>query len=126
MSDEELLNEAIEARKVAYAPYSKFSVGAALLTADGKVYRGVNVENAVNDLSLCAERVALVKAISEGERQFTKIAVVCDSDRCRPCGSCRQVLFEFAPEIEVIMGNPDGSYEKLPLRELLPKPFELK
>ena len=99
MDDRELLKLANEVRRRAYAPYSKFPVGAALLCADGTVVTGVNVESSVNGLSLCAERVALFKAISEGKRDFVKIAVSCDSDHCRPCGACRQVLYEHAPRL---------------------------
>jgi len=110
-----------------YSPYSGHPVGAALLTSSGRVYRGTNVENASSGLTICAERVAVVKAVSEGERDFLKIAVVCgDSGFCRPCGACRQFLLEFAPEIEVVMGNAQGEFEVKGLRELLPDPFEGK
>ncbi|MFQ6033815.1 MAG: cytidine deaminase [Candidatus Bipolaricaulia bacterium] len=107
-----------------YSPYSGHPVGAALLARSGEVYRGANVENSVNGLSICAERVAVTKAVSEGEREFTKIAVVCKGPGyCRPCGACRQSLFEFAPGIEVIMGNVQGEYEVKSLKELLPDAF---
>ena len=125
MDDQALLRLADEARRHAYSPYSKFPVGAALLCADGEVYTGVNVENAVNGLSLCAERVALFKALSEGKRDFVKLAVVCDADACRPCGACRQVLYEHAPEIEILMGNPGGAFKRTTIRELLPEAFSL-
>ena len=125
MDDRELLRRANEARANAYAPYSGFPVGAALLCDDGTVYTGVNVENGVNGLSLCAERVALFKAISEGRHGFTKLAVSCASDHCRPCGACRQVLHEHAPEMEVLMGNPEGSFVRTTVQELLPDAFSL-
>ena len=125
MDDQALLDAAIEVRKNAYCPYSKFPVGAALLAQSGRVYTGVNVENAVNGLSLCAERVALFKAISEGEREFVKIAVTCNAGYCRPCGACRQVLFEHAPDLEILMGNPDGQFKRTTIRELLPEAFTL-
>ena len=123
MDDQALLNSAIEARKFAYCPYSNFPVGAALLCADGKVYTGVNVENVVNSLSICAERIALSKAISEGEHDFVKIAVICDAEHCRPCGACRQVLYEHAPDLEVLMGNPQGEFKRTTIRDLLPEAF---
>lgn len=125
MDDRKLLQRAIEARQLAYCPYSEFAVGAALLCTDGTVITGVNVENAVNGLSICAERVALFTAISMGKRDFLKLAVVCNNEPCRPCGACRQVLYEHAPGLEIIMGNLAGDYEKISLRELLPQPFEL-
>jgi len=121
------LQEALAAMANSYSPYSGHPVGAALLASSGRVYRGTNVENSVNGLAICAERVAVVKAISEGERNFLKIAVVCgDSGFCRPCGACRQFLLEFAPEIAVLMGNAQGEFEVRGLRELLPDPFEGK
>ncbi len=125
MDDRELLRLANEARTNAYAPYSGFPVGAALLCEDGTAYTGVNVENGVNGLSLCAERVALFKAISEGRQGFAKLAVSCASDHCRPCGACRQVLHEHAPEMEILMGNPEGSFVRTTVRELLPDAFSL-
>ena len=125
MDDRALLRLADEVRRHAYCPYSKFPVGAVLLCANGEVYTGVNVENVVNGLSLCAERVALFKALSEGERDFVKLAVVCDAEACRPCGACRQVLHEHAPELEILMGNPDGAFKRTTIRELLPEAFSL-
>jgi cytidine deaminase len=126
MNDRDLVKLANDVRRLAYAPYSKFPVGAALLCADGTVVTGVNVENAVNGLSLCAERVALFKAISEGKREFVKIAVSCESDHCRPCGACRQVLHEHAPGIEILMGNPKGDFVRTTIAELLPDAFTLE
>ena len=125
MDDRELLRRANEARADAHAPYSRFPVGAALLCDDGTVYTGVNVENGVNGLSLCAERVALFKAISEGKHRFSKLAVTCASDHCRPCGACRQVLHEHAPEMVILMGNPAGAFVRTTVRELLPDAFSL-
>jgi cytidine deaminase len=125
IEDRELLREAFAALGHAYVPYSNYPVGAALLGRSGKVYRGANVENSVNGLSICAERVAVAKAVSEGEKEFVKIAVVCgDSGFCRPCGACRQVLFEFAPRIQLIMGNMHGTFEVKSLAELLPAAFD--
>jgi cytidine deaminase len=126
MNDRDLVKLANDVRRLAYAPYSKFPVGAALLCADGTVVTGVNIENAVNGLSLCAERVALFKAISEGKREFVKIAVSCESDHCRPCGACRQVLHEHAPKLEVLMGNPQGNFTRTTIAELLPDAFTLE
>jgi cytidine deaminase len=126
MNDRDLVKLANDVRRLAYAPYSKFPVGAALLCADGTVVTGVNIENAVNGLSLCAERVALFKAISEGKREFVKIAVSCESDHCRPCGACRQVLHEHAPKLEVLMGNPQGDFTCTTIAELLPDAFTLE
>ncbi len=126
MDDKELLQLALAARKNAYCPYSKFPVGAALLCTDGSVYTGVNVENASYGLTMCAERVAIFKAISEGKRDFVKLAVVCDANRCSPCGACRQVIYEHAPEIEILMGTPDGKFERTTIKELLPNAFQLR
>ncbi len=125
MHDTELLQKAHDAQKNSYSPYSKFKVGAALLGQSGRVYLGTNVENASYGLSLCAERVAIFKAVSEGEKVFSKIAVVCPSqgDVCRPCGACRQVMLEFAPDLVVIMSNAEGQTETTFLRELLPASF---
>jgi len=123
MDDRALLKLAIEARKRAYCPYSKFPVGAALLCADGTVVTGANVENASYGLCLCAERVAMFKAVSEGKHGFVKLAVACGADYCRPCGACRQVLFEHAPDLEILMGSPEGSFKRTTVRELLPDAF---
>ncbi len=123
MDDQELLRLANEARANAYCPYSKFPVGAALLCEDGTVYTGVNVENAAYGPSICAERTAIFKAISDGKRDFVKMAVTCESDHCRPCGVCRQVLYEHAPDMEILMGNVEGSFVRTTVRELLPDAF---
>lgn len=99
-------------------------MGAALLTEDGKVFTGGNVENASYGLSICAERVAAVKAVSEGHTRFSKLVVVADTEEpCPPCGVCRQMLFEFSPDMPVIMVNLRGKEKELTLRELLPEPF---
>src|SRR5246127_5497410 len=124
MDTENLIKLATEARENAYAPYSNFKVGAALLASNGKVFTGCNVENATYGLTVCAERVALWKAISEGEREFAAIAVVSLSDPpAPPCGACRQLLWEFCGDIEVTVANPDGAKQFFRLADLLPHPF---
>jgi len=126
LSDEmrnKLIQVAIEARKWAYAPYSKYPVGAALYTVSGKIYDGVNVENAAYPTGICAERVAVFKAISEGERRFEAIAVVSENGGS-PCGSCRQVLSEFGTDTLVLIANDRGSLiQEASLAELLPGAF---
>ena len=118
-----LITAAQSARSWAYAPYSKYTVGAALLTASGKVYDGVNVENAVYPVGTCAERVAVYKAVSEGEREFVAIAVV-TSNAGFPCGSCRQTLAEFGLDTVVLIANQDGELiETVTVNELLPGAF---
>jgi len=104
---QQLIEAAVQARRWAYAPYSKYAVGAALLTASGLVYDGVNIENAAYPTTICAERVAVFKAVSEGERSFQAIAVVTENGGS-PCGSCRQVLAEFGLDTLVIVANQDG------------------
>ena len=119
-----LIEKAKEARKNAYAPYSKFKVGAALLGKSGKIYTGCNVENATYGATICAERTALVKAISEGERKFTKIAIVASmKEPCPPCGICRQMLYEFAPNLGIIMTNLRGKTKIMKIKDLLPNAF---
>lgn len=122
MTDEKLLELALDARKNAYVPYSGYAVGAALLTEDGKVFAGCNIENAAYGNTLCAERTALVKAVSEGYRKFTKIAIASSGSAPYPCGACRQSLYEFAPGLEVLV-TWDGHVEHAPLSELLPHGF---
>lgn len=118
-----LIQAAMEARKWAYAPYSKYRVGAALLTASGRIYDGVNVENAVYPAGTCAERVAVFKAVSEGERQFTAIAVV-TANGGSPCGACRQVLSEFGLEIRVLIADQTGHLlQETSVAALLPGAF---
>jgi cytidine deaminase len=127
MTDRELINAAFDALENAYAPYSGFRVGAAVECEDGTVYSGCNVENAALGDTICAERVALLKAISQGHRVFVRIAVAAHSDAyCMPCGSCRQVISEFSKEIEVLSARTDGRYVSYKLSELLPHQFELK
>ena len=118
-----LVSTAIAASRHAYVPYSRFPVGAALLAAGGKTYGGCNVENAAYPSTLCAERTALVKAVSEGERDFLAIAVVTRSGGS-PCGSCRQMLYEFSPDMRVVVATLEGEicYE-VALQELLPRGF---
>ena len=126
MTDSELVQLAIAAQKNAYAPYSKFPVGAALLTQSGKVFTGCNVENASYGLTTCAERTAISKAVSEGEQEISAIAVVCNSEEyCSPCGSCRQIIAEFGADIRVIMANKGGGYQVNTIGELLPGHFVL-
>ena len=124
MTDQALIDLAFTMLERSYVPYSGFPVGAALLCADGSVYTGCNVENAAYGSTICAERTALVKAVSEGRRAFTAIAVAGNSaDYCWPCGACRQMLYEFAPELTVLVARGDGDFVKLPLKELLPHGF---
>lgn len=117
-----MLQQAIEARDYAYAPYSHYKVGAALLTRQGKVYTGCNIENAAYGPSNCAERTAIFKAVSEGELDFEAIAVV-TIDGGAPCGVCRQVMREFAPNLTVIVGDLAGNYRVFSLPDLLPHCF---
>jgi cytidine deaminase len=125
MKDSELIEKAKRARERAYAPYSKSKVGAALLTKRGRVYTGANVENASLGLTVCAERVALCKAVTNGEKGFVKIAVIADKDKpITPCGACRQILYEFASDMEIICANLRGKTERHSLKKLLPKAFE--
>ena len=124
MTDKDLVELAFTMLDKAYMPYSHFPVGAALEGTDGRVFTGCNVENAAYGSCICAERTALVKAVSEGCRAFTRIAVVGNSaDYCWPCGSCRQMLYEFAPDLEVIVANRDHDFVKYTLRQLLPHGF---
>ena len=117
-----LLKLAIDAREKSYSPYSHYKVGAALLTTDGKIYTGCNIENAAYTPSNCAERTAIFKAVSEGERDFAAIAVA-TSNGGAPCGICRQVIREFAPNLTVIVGNIEGNYHVFTLSDLLPHSF---
>lgn len=120
-----LITAAKKARENAHAKFSNFKVGAALRTPDGKIFGGCNVENATYGLTLCAERVAIFKAISEGERRFDAIAVVTDTDFLTPpCGACRQLIWEFCGDVPVILANLKGKTETIAMRELFPKPFD--
>ena len=126
MTPKALMAEAVKARKRAYAPYSRFAVGAALLTKDGRVYLGCNVENASYGLTICAERNAVWKAVSEGVTGFAAIAVTARDGRgAPPCGSCRQVLHEFSPNALVYWRDARGRILKRKLTELLPNAFNL-
>jgi len=123
--NETLISAARQARENAHAPYSNFRVGAALRAASGRIFGGCNVENATYGLTVCAERIAIFKAISEGERGFEAIAVVTDTDRLTPpCGACRQLIWEFCGDVPVILANLKGQTEVIPMRELFPKPFD--
>ena len=120
-----LVAAALEVRKNAHAPFSKFQVGAALEDESRRIHTGCNVENATYGLTVCAERVAVFKAISEGARKFRRIAVAADTDVLTPpCGACRQILWEFCGDIDIVLANPRGKTETLHLRDLFPRPFD--
>jgi cytidine deaminase len=125
MDEKRLMEEAVKARAFAYVPYSKFQVGAALLSTDGKVFHGCNIENAAYGMTNCAERTALFKAYSEGNTQFDSLVVVADTDRpVPPCGACRQVISELCDsEMEVILTNLKGDIQRILVKELLPGAF---
>ena len=125
MTDKELFRMAVEASENAYAPFSNFHVGAALLTEDGKVFTGVNIENSSYGATICAERTAMVKAISEGARDFESIAIAGNGGTSWPCGICRQFMYEFCPEIRVISGENEDELQVYTLKELLPEGFKL-
>src|ERR1700757_359529 len=123
MSNDELIKAAKIARRLAYAPYSNFSVGAALLTKDGKIFTGCNIENISLGLTICAERSAVAAAVNSGNKDFVAIAVVAGSKKpAVPCGACRQVLAEFNSAIRILAVNEDGVVEQFELSDLLPKP----
>lgn len=126
MTEKDLLVEAAkQARENAHAPYSTFRVGAALRSTSGRIFGGCNVENATYGLTICAERVAIFKAISEGERGFSAITVVTDTEVLTPpCGACRQLIWEFCGDIPVSMANLKGKIEVIQMRELFPRPFD--
>jgi cytidine deaminase len=124
MTDRKLIEQALEAMKNSYAPYSRFAVGAALECDDGSVYLGSKIENAALECTLCAERSAVAAAVSAGHRSFVRIAIYAESSSyCFPCGTCRQVLWEFSPHIEVLCARADGRYVSYPLTALLPEAF---
>ena len=125
MKTNELLEQEIQARDKAYVPYSKFRVGAALLTTSGKVYQGCNIENASYGLTNCAERTALFKAVSEGEKEFSTMVVVGETEGpIAPCGACRQVIVEFCkPDMPVILANLKGDISETTVSQLLPGAF---
>lgn len=126
MTEKDLLVEAAkQARENAHAPYSNFRVGAALRSTSGRIFAGCNVENATYGLTMCAERVAIFKALSEGERGFSAIAVVTDTEVLTPpCGACRQLIWEFCGDIPVSMANLQGKIELMQMKDLFPKPFD--
>ncbi len=127
MNKEKLIKAANEARERAFAPYSNFKVGAALETAEGEIFIGCNIESASYGLTVCAERVAIWKAVSEGEKDFTSIAVVVDTEELTPpCGVCRQIIWEFCGDVPVILANLKGKSEILQMSELLPRAFDTK
>jgi cytidine deaminase len=120
-----LISAAVEARRNAHAPYSKFQVGAAVEDSAGRIHTGCNIENATYGLTLCAERVAIFKAISEGARRFTRVAVVADTETLTPpCGACRQILWEFCGDVEIVLANLQGKSETLRLATLFPRAFD--
>jgi cytidine deaminase len=125
LNDSDLTAAARRAREHAHAPFSNFKVGAALETADGQVITGCNIENATYGLTMCAERVAMFKALSEGHRTFRRIAIVAATDApTPPCGACRQILWEFGGDLEVILANTRRVTAQFRLSELLPHPFD--
>ena len=121
-----LLAAALAAREHAFAPFSKFRVGAAVEEAGGRIHSGCNIENATYGLTICAERVAIFKALSEGARQFRRVAVAADTETLTPpCGACRQILWEFCGDVEVMLINLRGKIETYRLKALFPKPFDV-
>ena len=124
---EKLIEAAVKVRENAHSPFSNFKVGAAVETKDGKIFTGCNVENASYGLTFCAERVAIFKAISEGETEFTRIAVIADTPELTPpCGACRQIIWEFCGDVPVIFSNLEGVTETIQMSELLPRAFDTK
>jgi cytidine deaminase len=125
ISSQKLIRLAKTARERAHAPFSNFKVGAALGASDGRVFTGCNVENATYGLTLCAERVAIFKAISEGARRFRQIAVVTATTQLTPpCGACRQIIWEFCGDIPVVLSNLEGKIEQFQMSKLFPRPFD--
>ena len=126
-NQKQLIESATKARTLAYSPYSNFKVGAAVRTKSGKIYTGCNVESASYGLTVCAERIAIWKAVSEGDAEIVEIAVVADTaDLTPPCGACRQVIWEFGGDVPVIFANLKGETEALQMSELLPRAFDTK
>ena len=125
ISDKELFRMAVKASENAYAPFSNFHVGAALLAKDGRLFTGVNIENSSYGATICAERTAMVKAISEGCREFDSIAIAGNGAASWPCGICRQFMYEFCPDIRVISGESEDELIVYTLKELLPEGFKL-
>ena len=126
-NSESLIEAAKKARLQSVAPFSNFLVGAAIRTEDGKVYTGCNVESASYGLTVCAERVAIWKALSEGERKFSELAVVADTESLTPpCGTCRQIIWEFARGAKIVFANLEGTTEKFEIKDLLPRAFDAR
>lgn len=124
-SSDSLIAAALRAREHAHAPFSRFKVGAAILASDGRIFTGCNVENATYGLTICAERVAVFKAISEGATKFDHIAVVAETDSLTPpCGACRQILWEFCGEAELTLANTAGHSESMTVKDIFPRPFD--
>ena len=122
-----LIDQALKARRRAHAPFSHFKVGAALCCKSGRIYTGCNIENPSMSLSICAERTAMIKAISEGETDFEIMAIVADSQPLTyPCGACRQMIWEFGPDLQLILANTKGDIKRVALRDLLPEAFEFR
>ena len=122
-----LIRKAIAAKKNSYSPYSRFRVGAALQATDGKIKTGCNVENSSYGLAICAERIAIFNAVSEGHKEFSALAIASDSeDFVPPCGACRQVIIELMPGIQIILANKEGKSRVMKASSLLPKPFTKK
>ena len=127
MDTQELITAATEVRENAYAPFSDFRVGSALETEDGEIIAGCNVESASYGLTVCAERVAIWKSISQGKRKIRRIAVVADTEELTPpCGVCRQIIWEFGGDVPVTMANLNGKVETVQMKELLPRAFDTK
>jgi cytidine deaminase len=125
--DDEIIDAATQARDCALAQFSNFCVGAAVEAEDGTIYSGCNIESAAYELTMCAERVTIWKALSEGARKFRRLAVVADTSRLTPpCGACRQIVWEFCGDIPVTLANLRGDTETLMMSELLPRPFDAK
>lgn len=125
MKIQKLIQLARKARRPELSQYSRFAVGAALLAQSGQVYSGCNVESSSFGLTLCAERVALLKALSEGEKQFESLAIVAPGPKATPpCGACRQLLYEYAPDLTLYLASLNGTFERIELKELLPKAFD--
>ncbi|MBD3287966.1 cytidine deaminase [candidate division KSB1 bacterium] len=125
MDYQSYIKKAIEAKKSAFAPYSKFRVGAIMVTRDDRSFSGCNIESSTYSLTICAERMALFKAISEGARDFKAIFIAADTEKpCTPCGACRQVIWELAENIEVVMINKYGKFKTRMMKDLLPDAFD--
>ena len=124
-TEQDLIDAAADVRERAFAPFSNFKVGAAVETEDGRIYTGCNIESATYGLTMCAERVAIWKAVSEGESKFRRIAVVVDTEQLTPpCGSCRQIIWEFCGDVPVTLANLQGRSETIRMADLLPRAFD--